>query len=134
MKLLILTLLNLLFAVYWVNGQGNKADSENLHEKYRIYVRPELKDSLTRGLDLLPHRIDSLKIYPYFSKKPLPGNPYLHRPHFNKDNMAFNPGPSFDRMPNAKLTIPGVHYMLKIVPPAGNHTKMFRIYPQNFRH
>lgn len=37
---------------------------------------------------------------------------------FNKkgDLLVFNPGPSLDRMPNAIVTTPGVHYHLKIIP------------------
>lgn len=32
------------------------------------------------------------------------------------DLLVFNPGPSLDRMPNAIVTTPGVHYFLKIIP------------------
>lgn len=32
------------------------------------------------------------------------------------DLLVFNPGPSLDRMPNAIVTTPGVHYHLKIIP------------------
>lgn len=32
------------------------------------------------------------------------------------DLLVFNPGPSLDRMPNAVVTTPGVHYHLKIIP------------------
>lgn len=32
------------------------------------------------------------------------------------DLLVFNPGASLDRMPNAVVTTPGVHYHLKIIP------------------
>jgi hypothetical protein len=94
-------------------------------KSFRQYIKPEIKDSLDRRWDSIAHQNDSLKVYGYFDKRRLP-NPYLRPHHFNDDDMVFNPGPSFDRMPNADVTTPGVHNTLKIVPYERYFPKKYR--------
>jgi hypothetical protein len=109
-----------------VMGQKNDGGFSIPPRRFRQDIRPEIKDSLDRLLDSLAHRNDSLKVYGYSDKRQLPGNPYLRPRHFNDDDMVFNPGPSFDRMPNADVTTPGVYYTLKIVPPVRGFPKQYR--------
>jgi hypothetical protein len=126
MKLIIFTILTLLLSVASASGQRNGSACENQSEKFQHYMRPDLKDSLTCIMDALDHRLDSLHIHRYFDRRALPRNPYSQRPHFNENDMVFNPGPSNDRMPNANVTTPGVHYTIKIVPPGGYYLKRYR--------
>ncbi len=133
MRLIIVAILNLFLSVVSVNGQTNDTASHKLSEKFRFYIRPEIKDSVHQRLDSLTPQRDSLKILGYYDRRRLLKNPYLRPRHFNDDEMVYNPGPSYDRMPNADVTTPGVHYTLKIKKIAsGYYTYPYRFYPPHF--
>jgi hypothetical protein len=116
MRILVFTILNLLLYILPVSGQSSDAVTvENPSEKFQVYLKSDLQDSFYIKSDSLPHGSDSLRTDRYFHRKIIPRNLYFDGPHFNEDNMAFNPGPSFDRMPNANVKTPGVDYKLKII-------------------
>jgi hypothetical protein len=115
MKFIVIAILNLLLLGIPGKGQTNE---ENLLGKYckHKYIKPELRDSFAVKFDSFTKHLDSLKIKRYFPKSIIPPNQYFSRKPFNEDNMVIVPLHSNDKMPNANIAVPGVHYLLKIVP------------------
>ena len=116
MKLIVIAILNLLLFVISGKGQTGKDDLLGNYYKYK-YIKPELKDSVAIRFNCPSNRFDSIRNDRIFHKKLDLRNQILNRRSFTEDDMAFDPGNSFDRMPNAVITTPGIHYLLKIVIP-----------------
>ena len=84
--------------------------TEDPLSQYHGYFKPNFSDTLKL-------KLDSFTIGKYLHPKLNLQNPYINRRHNDQYEMAFDPGPSLDRMPNAIVVTPGVKYTLKIVKP-----------------
>jgi hypothetical protein len=88
-------------------------------EKYRSFLNPDTlklhRDTLIGWLNTLKFKSDSFKLKDSIRKgKSFPG---FDKRKQNQDAMVLNLPPSPDKMPNANVVTPGVHYHLKIIPP-----------------
>jgi hypothetical protein len=117
------TILSLLLLVLSVNGQTGKVIPENPFGRYYGYFNPNFNDSLKLKLKGFTNLPESIKLDGNYHLNINPQNPYLLPKHYIQDEIAFDPGPSFDRMPNALVLEAGVHYTLKIV---GQETPVIR--------
>lgn len=119
MKLSVITILYLLLLVASGKAQSNEANSEDLLGKYysehNKFFKPKLSDSCI--IKLNTPSLDSLRMSSLFHKRFNAPIPYLNYRPFNNDDMAFDPGTSTDKMPNAVIATPGIRYLLKIVVP-----------------
>lgn len=119
MKLSVITILYLLLLVSSGKGQSNEANSEGLlgkyYNKHYKFLKPQLSDSCIIKLDT-PY-LDSLKTSSLFHQRFNSPISYLNSRPFNNDDMAFDPGTSTDKMPNAVIATPGIRYLLKIFVP-----------------
>ena len=115
MKIIVIAILNLFLLVIPGKGQTNEENSLGEYYKHK-YVKPELRDPFAFKFDSFANHLDSLKIKRYSLKGIIPPNQYFSRKPNNEDNMVIVPLHSNDKMPNAIVAVPGVHYLLKIVP------------------
>jgi hypothetical protein len=109
----------MLLLVISAKGQS-EAPAGNLlgdyYKKHNNSIKPQLSDSLIIKFNSPAIRLDSIRMDKLF-KRLNPQIPYFNHRPFNENDMAFNPGPSNDRMPNAVIATPGIHYQLKIIVP-----------------
>jgi|GEM_PF-2177918 len=124
MKFIILPIVCLLLISFNSKGQKNY-DSKKYPPKYQNFIKSDSSkrgdDTLFAGITtpmklktdtFLIHKFDSLKIGKLYGKR----IPSFGQKKLNQDIIVLDPGPFRDKMPNANVTTPGVHYHLKIIP------------------
>lgn len=117
------TILCLLLLILSVSGQTGEVKTENHLKRNYGFFNHDFNDSLKLKLKRFKILPDSIKSEGNYHLKINPQNPYVLPRHYIQDEMAYDPGSSFDHMPNASVIEPGVHYTLKII---GQGMPLFR--------